>query len=516
MDKKYIFSIYIGIGLSAIASIPWHPLKETWIPILLISIFAIFTIVLIIKYLKSVFSFKIIFDKDEALKQAQQIFESAKVNGGELYATHIYPVERLPNDRLIDMFDKVSKKLSFHRLIYTDDPIKLDQNVRSTFEVKSDFLDVELLVPSTSNFLPKFIWYTIPRINILSYYDSTHKTAMTSIGLFRIFTKDNSKDETIPISPTIHIFSRNLMLFSKIKEYFRAFNHGHFSHIHSIEEYERVKKNILLQAKFRSFLAHLLVLCDDPKLGIINVSLFGQYASYRKGIFDIGNLRVDYDIDLIVVCEKGKKELIQSQIISELQNIGFDVKLIWGPINDDFYSVRTSGPVYVDIELFEDGDEYYKTNSLLGHSIIPTCVSIFMQDEEDHRLYNLLVLPEQFHSINERAEKLLNNRKGLIDFKNSISKYNGQFDPVRVISHIIRNTTWVLTGHFEPSYDKAFELIKTTKLHVCDRNIIKEALNVVKNSKTVHINDQLRITSILLDQTIDCMKKLEKTRNNLC
>lgn len=513
MDNKTRLAIYISLGLAALASIPWNPFKEKWLPILLISIFTVFTLVWMISFLFNKFSFKIILDKNKAFLQVQKIYNYAKLNGGELFATHIYPIERLPDDKLTDSFGQVKKHLFFHRLIYTDDPVILDQNIRSTFNVKSNLVDVEVLVPSSSSFLPKFIWYIIPRINIVSYYNPAKHIAMSSIGVFRIYTEKNIKTASIPVSPTIHFFSKNTLLFKKVKDYFRAFNHGHFSHFYSIEEYEKTKSNILLQSKFKSFLSHLLYLCDDTNLGILHVSLFGQHASYRKGVLDIGNLKVDFDIDLIIVCEKGKKEKVQNEIVSEVDNLDFPIRLIWGPINDDFYSVRSPDTVHIDIELFEYNDSYYKKHSLLGFSIIPSCLSIFMQNESEHCLFKVLKLPESVNGISERADVFLKKRKGLLDFKHSIITYHGRYDPIRVMSHVIRNATWVLTGHFEPSYDKTYKILENSNLKICDKNLISDIRTLMKDKTTKSIEMQYQLTSKVIDDTIENIQRLLETKN---
>lgn len=517
MNRQTIIGIYTSLILALIATIKWEPDGFNWGLWLIMVLMLALTLHLFWLQLKKHFEFRIIHKKEDAIEKARHVFEVAKKYGGELYATHIYPIERLPEENLLNDFTNIQKDLKFIRLIYTDDPVVLDYNIRQTFQAASKSLSIEILAPHTNTVIPKFIWYILPRVNILSYSNEGGTKTMTSIGVFRIYTKNNIKDKSQKISPTIHFFFKRKSLHTKIRQYFEAFNQGHFAHFHSIYEYERSKNKLLLQSKFKSFLARLSFLTDDPTIGILHVSIFGQYNSFRKGVYDIGSLKVDFDIDLIVVCEKGKTDTVRERINAERNKLRFPTTLIWGPYNDYFYQPRSTDSVYIDVELFEEGDDYYVENSLLGYSIIPSCQAIYMQNESEHRLFKLLDLPDTVDTLSERANILIDpkQRKGLIDFKNLTQKFRGEYDPVRVASHIIRNLAWVITGHFNPAYDKALKSIEESSFNLIEQPTIDKAKTIIFNSNNGE--NLFDLTEDLIAETIDVLESninKEKTSAN--
>lgn len=524
MDKKIIFGTYLTLFIALISSFDWKTYKLTIITVIFITLIIVFSLILIARYIfkkilmqNELMQIKVLFNKTAALNQVKKIYQYAKTNGGEIYSTHIYPVERLHPDELTPLFDDINEKLEFRKLIYTDDPIILDRCIRETFSIPSDKISVEVLVPSSSFFFPKFVWYILPRVNFISYYCWKTKKSMTSIGLVRIYTKQNTKNEINHISPTIHFYSERSDLFEKIKKYYISFNFGHFWHLKSIKEYEKFKNKILIQKKYKSFLAKLLFLCDNPSFGILHISLFGQYAFYMKGVFDVGNLNVDYNINLIIVCETGKKEDLRNEIQRAMTDIPFENNIIWGPINDEFYGVRNEEVLNIDIELFEENEKYYVKNSLLGFSILPSCLSIFQQNELEHRLHQVLSFPEPADTILKRAQILLDKsqRKAFNDFLFLIEKNKNKYDPKRVIFHLLRNLAWLINGHFEMSYKKTVCLTSLLETEFLLKNLIeRDLLNKAQQFLNSEIKlDEFEIHDLVIDIVNTSIKDLQKFCN---
>jgi hypothetical protein len=498
------FTFIIGIWITFITIFPKDDEAFGWTHYLILTIAIILTsvkiILTIIPYLTG--NVKIIWSKKKAKERAEKIYEFAMENGGDLLSTHVYPIERIPNpDGLKSIFLKCKKKLSFKRIIYTDDPMELDKTIRSTFESKTDLINIEVIVPNSSSLLPKFIWYFFPRINITSYYNEKLRKAKTSIGLYRIYTEDNTRDKSL-ISPTIHFYSTKINLALKIREYFKSLKNGQSNHFESINEYEISKRKIIFQARYKSFISRLLVLCEDASLGVLHVSLFGQYAAFEKGIFDLGDLKIDFDIDILMVCERGRKDLLKERINKILEEMGLAFNIIWGPLNDEFYSYRQENVLTVDIELFEEGDDYYFKHNLLGHSILPSCLAIYTEDQTQNRLFQLLKFPESLISTKERAKAYLESRKGLEDFKQLMDINKGIYNPTRVISHIIRNSTWVLTGNFEPSYQKAYNFFKKEYSDFYSEKVLTKATEIVFDKVSIDRSKQYKITEKVLNETI--------------
>nr|WP_320022760.1 hypothetical protein [uncultured Draconibacterium sp.] len=505
-DWKYFIGIYVGVLIAALTSIPFLGTNNEWISIVLFATVALLTFMILWDKISPYFSFIIIWDKVVALKKAQVIYNEAKEHGGVLLSTHIYPIERIPSDSLTEDFKNVKSKLHFTRVLYTDDAVRLDQEIRATFSIAESNVEVEVIVPTSGTILPKFIWYVFPRINLTTYFDPKRNKSMSSIGLYRIYTEKNVPKNGGSVSPTIHFFSRRKKLHEKIVMFFGSLKHGHTSHFRSIEEYEKEKSQIIFQARYKSFISRLQVLCENINIGILHTSLFGQYSSYERGVYELGDLKIDFDIDLIVICERGKKETVKRAVLDLVDEMDMNIKVVWGPLNDEFYSKRDPNYLTIDIELFEEGDDYYLTNSLLGHSIIPSCHGIYLQNHTKHRLHQLLSLPEPIPTTKQRAYVLLNNRKGLKDFVNLMDKNDGKYEPIRVISHIVRNTAWVFTGYFEHSYDKTYEFLVEEYPDIFDLEVLNQLKEVVHGTLYLNNQEMFKLSRSIVKTSIKRMK----------
>lgn len=496
MKKKELISILISVGLSLLGSysILISSEQKKWIPIIFTILFFSLSLFLFLNYLREKISkrISISFDPKSALENAKEIYNRAKEYGGNIYSSHIYPFERLRHDQLTNTLKDAKQPVFLHRLVFTDDPIALDEIAKETLSIKSNNTNVELLIPYLSSIIPKFLWYILPRLNFSSYSDHSRKQSLTTVGFFRIYTEQNiyQGEGKIKETPTINFKSYSITLHDKIKEYFETFNHGYFEHITSLEEYGRKKTKLLFQARYRSFIAHLLYVCENQRLGIINCSMFGQGSIYEKGVQDPGNLRTDLDADLIMVCEKGRKDEVKIEIKKEILKMHFPIKVIWGPDNDDFYSFRDKEAFNIDIELFEEGEEFYKKHSLLGHSILPNCISIFMKNPEEHRLHKILTEPSPCISIIERAKVAFKSRKGILEFKNGIIIHKNKFDPLRIFSHLIKNTSWVISGEFQSSIEKAINIITSTSQSNELCSVIEQSMKIVSNAELYSYDDQ--------------------------
>lgn len=78
MSKKILSSSYLAILLAALASIPLNPVKEMWLPLSLWSVLVLLTLYIGVSYAlrwwKKTFEYTVLFEKSEALDQAQQIY----------------------------------------------------------------------------------------------------------------------------------------------------------------------------------------------------------------------------------------------------------------------------------------------------------------------------------------------------------------------------------------------------------------------------------------------------------
>lgn len=208
------------------------------------------------------------------------------------------------------------------------------------------------------------------------------------------------------------------------------------------------------------------------------------------------------------MCETGKKEGVRDAIHSTLGKLGFPVRIVWGPENDEFYGRRDPGFVYVEIELLEKGDRYYSKNRLLGSSIIPSSVSIFMHNELEDTLSHLIGLPIPANNIRERAYIFLNDRKGLVDFKRQIEEHDGEYDPLRVMSHLVRNAAWTLTGTFVPLYDQALHILEHSNRNLCDTKILEEFKIMMIGDDSLKLRDKQTLVTTMLDQLVDSIGNL--------
>jgi hypothetical protein len=93
---------------------------------------------------------------------------------------------------------------------------------------------------------------------------------------------------------------------------------------------------------------------------------------------------------------------------------------------------------------------------------------------------------------------VLRDRKGIRDFIKSVPKYKDTLDPIRVISHIVRNLAWVVTGSFPASYERAVEIVYSDQDLLFDKQSLEVADKMIKLRDIHTHDDQLSSIECLL------------------
>jgi len=174
-------------------------------------------------------------------------------------------------------------------------------------------------------------------------------------------------------------------------------------------------------------------------------------------------------------------------------------------------------PLTVDVELFEEGDEFFRRHSLLGHSILNSCVAVYQQNPSFHRLHQLMPQPEPLPTVRDRISIFLDDRKGLNDFAESMKDRKGRYDPRRVCAHVIRNLAWAVSGTIYTSYEKASDLLtKLPEAAAIHHNLCQCETFMRQERLDNSYEREYRETVTLIESTIDlCKSIIDKNGSNL-
>jgi len=452
------------------------------------------------------------FSHGQAKAAFLEIYELAKKHGGYLCASHISPLERVTRpDDIPEKLRNLDVPLDYHRLLFIDDPILQDAWVRRTLGLASDKLKVTVSYSTGIGLVSRFVWRVIPRFNLLLYRSPKGHVTRTLLGLHRIYTEETQRDgQPQRKTPNFNITFSSSKLFSHLLEYFHAFAEGAvFDKASSLEEYDRKSHIQVFQTKFRSFLSRLLALCAS-NTNILHCSVFGYSAMYQEGVHYIDCFKTDLDVDLILVCTRGNKESVREDLKNNRllrENMPFSFQYVWGDDPEEFYSPRGMGTFTVDVELFEEGDQFFRQHPLLGHSILSSCVALYQQAPSLHRLHQLMAQPELLPTVQRRMQVLINDRKGLLDFTESFKQKKGHVDPRRICAHVVRNLAWAWSGTIYSSYEQANKTLLDLPVPEEMRNSLKKCEVFMKKERSINnFEKEYRDVNNLLKSALDFCK----------
>ena len=377
---------------------------------------------------------KLLRSNEKARETAEEIYDKARNRGGKLVATSIKPHSMLPKDDFAKKYLKrVERDLEYERVIVTDNQDALYNVLENMSEQLDARVTAVAFTPKTIPVLPPLVWSVIPRLNMLLYRDEKGKYDC----LIGLDTVENGKRDNFAIR------LRNKWAFELLSHYFRKLKEYHrgIDGVRDFKEYQRSKNRSMYD--FTSSTRNALLRWAEDDDDVLHVGLFGTSGAQTIGVAT-AELRKTYDADLdvMVIVKNETASGVKRRIRNLLE--GLRLSIVWGDDTEYFYNFRPEDSRTVDVEIKEEGTHYYQRHSLLGYSNFAHYARIY--PEYGPNVSDLIKLPPVCHSARERWEVCITNRKGIKEFKTRTSQGSHLSDPRRLLSILIRNVAWALTG----------------------------------------------------------------------
>jgi len=454
--KNYLiwFQLFISFFLASIAAFI-KPLQDaSTIAYLLFIVAAFFLITFFYKAYYEYFP-RIFYKETDVIDAFESIYFEAAEKGGRLYSTNVRTFCETQNDKVIEIVRTAKEKLDIKRFIFIDSKKVEDQWIKNNLEQLSSNTNVELLIyslPVNDSIIPRYVWKIIPRANILLYNNGNRFS--TLIGFGQLEDKDNKYKINFAIK------SNSSKVFNTLHKYFKSI----VDDTPGMQNFATVKKyrDFCKEESFLSPKVQSLIL-DFQKIGednpeVRHIGIFGKYATTLRGIKRVNyKLEHESDIDVIVIVDTNYKQYIIEKI-QEYFKANNLIKFVWGYDESYFYHFREEGKTTIDIEIFEFSSEFYKDNQLLGVSIFANYYPIFIKDTKSF-LVDIIKLPSDPMTELKRAELVLDDRKGITSFEESLKNDNEEIDIRRVISQLVKNVAWALSGTRPIDTDSALDII---------------------------------------------------------
>jgi len=442
----------------------------------------------------------ILTDPERPKEIARSIYSRAAQEGGTIHATHIFPVDRNPEDDFaIKQLGKARSdvEINFHRVLILDSTEdehswltllfdRLHDNVVKRFYTLSSYPLV----------LPRIAKAVLPRLNLILYQSPGSQSCQAMVGLDRLHLAG--------VSVNFAIHSRSRRVYRTLLRYFDQITGSpHFRSCNSLEEYDATQP-ASTQVQRGQAVVSRMVECGESSPGIVFVGLFGSIARAALGLADDVALEdTDADVDLLVVFDPhiypGTEEDLRECVESAL-----DVRrthVTWGPDLSIFYPFRDEQRIDVDIECHSVGTDFFLQNHLLGNSIFRHFMPLYSADQL--ALVSYVRVPMSPLAPRERWRLIVSDRQGVQDFKNRIAEYSSTTDPRRLCSHVLRNVVWASTGTW-PITGLAAGRYLTEWLDWKDEPALQKAIGLLGLS-TQQVRSDLRKAFGILGKVIDCI-----------
>ncbi|HUT28278.1 MAG TPA: hypothetical protein VMX13_00690 [Sedimentisphaerales bacterium] len=399
---------------------------------------------------------RLIHTRSDAEQLVRRVYEDASMHGGRLFATHVRPAATLPSEDIAAKYLKnIKGHLEYERFVFIEDQYRQAEWIRATFSKIDSDASIRIHSIASLPILPSALWRVLPRANLLLYNFGNKYVSL--LGLDRLVTTEERFQDT-----NLVVVSKNKHTFQVLHRYFEAItaNKPWVESDRTLSEYEAGHAHLLGQARVQSVLLRLLNLSDRELQGkVLNCGLFGGRALQFAGLVHSGSSEEhEADVDLMLITEKGSKPSVKSRITAAIG--GEDgIDLVWGDDEDYFYNYRVEDRVNLDIEIFEREDPFYVEHPLLGHSIFSFYFTLYRRNREV-ALRDLVPLPDPYPTRKERMKVVLTDRKGIRDFIAHLERAADNTDPRRVISQLVRNLAWGVSGVRQHSDVRALETVR--------------------------------------------------------
>jgi hypothetical protein len=486
MKEKFEIKEFWPLGIAVSLIIGGIPLisSQTTLGIIFIVLAIIITIFWV--FFKYASKLPTIIHKSSAAQEAfNSIYELAMNHGGDLYATQICPIDKIPDsDGALPKLLNVKAPLRYHRFIYIEDPQVQDEWVKNTLENCTEHVTPTIYFPDTGKFVPRFFWNIFPRANFL-LYSSPKGEYRSLVGLDKILEDD---DKIRLATPNFSILFKNRSVYDILHRYYiTMISDPLVKSINRLDLIESIVDSRVLETRISSFLVKLSSAVSSSN-EVLYCSLFGSQALALEGYSPSGaSSTAEADLDLMLVTAPNCKEIVRSRINSLFLS-GSSTKIIWGDDESVFYNRRDDRNLNVEIELFEENDEFYLNHPLLGHSILSSACALYIKDRSCCSLGQILIHPTPIPTVQSRLSYLVYDRKGLEDCLQGLNKNSSTVDAKRVILHAVKNIAWAISGSRCKSIDSSIEVIErypAKDLSLQIKNTIHEVCATTDQNKSV-------------------------------
>ena len=507
-NTKYIISLFASI---IIAGSGYFLNSNQLLSIVLIvlgvlGIIITVTLPLFKRYIYPLFKKKIDpitnYTSDENKEHARLIYELARENGGDIFATHIYQnrvsIEKdFATEELL--LDK-SNKINFNRIIIYDNQHEEEQWMKGLFELKSELLDVKGFFWKFTNINININTIRlIPRINLLLFENQKKNIYRSLIGFEKVRSEIDKDERNINFG----LYSEKKEIFELLKEYYKNIeNHSQVESAKDYDTYKEKKNSYHLKPEEQYILKQLINFAQSNN-EILHLGAFGFTALLLNNLTNIKkNLNHESDLDVLFVTNGRKEDVIKQIKENYLDDKQFDI--IDGSDENYFYHFRTSNKVTIDIEVFEVDSNFYSECQLLGYSIFSNYYTLYSNNY--NHLSHILDFPVKPTTIEKRRKLFLDDRKGLIEFIEKLQNNpSNKIDPRRILAIVLKNYCWLQTGFRPFKSEIAINYLVDNK-HI-DFNQSKDFKNILGKSKSETINRYNDIIKTVLNFTLEVQEK---------
>ena len=443
---------------------------------------------------------RILTDPDRPMEIARSIYHCAATEGGTIHATHIFPVNRNPEeDFALQELGQIGSniQIAFNRILLLESIEDERAWLKLLFDRLGDNINKRFYtLASYPLLLPRIAKTVLPRLNLILYQSPNNRGYQVLVGLDRLHLPG--------VSVNFAVHSRSRKVHTVLLRYFEQITGGpHFRSCNSIVDYDATQNASTQVQRGQAVLSRIISYAENTG-GIVFVGLFGSMARATLGLStEFAPEDTDADVDLMVVYDPrsyvGTKENLQEQVHAAL---GFqETNVTWGPDLSVFYPFRHAHRVDIDIECHEIGSDFYRDNPLLGNSIFRYFMPLYSAGQRS--LASYVYVPIDPLTQKERWSIVISDRQGLEYFKKQVSIPLSKTDPRRLITHVFRNVVWAITGTWPTTGREAYRYLSSLK-SMSDESAIKSAGRLLALS-TQEVQSDLSNASNTVRDLIDCV-----------
>lgn len=394
-------------------------------------------------------------------KRAERIYSKAASNGGTIHATHVFPLDRDPNNdfalgALADTEGRVN--LSFSRILLLDSLSDEHEWLHALFTGIPGQVGMKFyLLNSYPLLLPRIAKALLPRLNLLLYESPSGLFCESLIGLDRLHIM--GKEVNFAIS------SRSRRMYRVLRNYFdHITDSGHFRHFGNFQEYTASQRLSSSVERGQAVVSRLVDFAETTP-GVQFIGIFGSMARAALGFVpEPMPERTDADVDILLIysAQQLAHSIEETQRSVEQLLDPNKTKVTWGPDLGPFYNYRDDERVDVDIECLEARSRFYVSNRLLGYSVFRFFMPLYSADRLAIASY--IGIPSVPLSESQRWAILECDRQGLRSFMKRLAVPQDipETDPRRLASQMVRNLVWALTGIWSPTANEAIAYLQGT------------------------------------------------------